>query len=255
VLQATSFQNPTLTFLRATPRSLALDQLTVDVTFRVDNPNPESLSLARANCALALEGKTVASVAPLAGLSIGPSGPTEVTFPTTVRLGELAGGLSAALDKKVLHWKASGEVGVQSPIGVIALPLSAEGDLPVPQAPKVSLGTPKAELNGFTRLRLLIPLTVENPNAFSLPLGVVGGALTFAGQQVGRVDADGKGEPVTAGGKRTLEVAVALDLLSAGAAVAGAVSSGEADFALEGTLSSGGATLPISLKQHLSLSK
>ena len=255
VLQSSSFQNPTLTFVRAAPRSIQLDQLTVDLTFRVENPNPQGLSLARASCALALEGKTVASATPEAGLDIPASGAAEVIFPTTVRLGELAGGLSAALEKKVLHWKASGEIGVQSPIGVIALPLSAEGDLPVPQPPRVSLGSPRIAMQGFTRLRLTLPLLVENPNGFPLPLGVVGGALTFAGAQVGRVDADGKGETVAAGGKRTLEVSVGVELLSAGAAVASAVSAGEADFVLDGSISSGSATLPLKVQQHLSLLK
>lgn len=255
LLQASSFQNPTLSFVRAAPRSIQLDQLTVDVTFRVENPNAQGLSLARASCALALEGKTVASTAPQAGLDIPASGGTEVTFPTTVHLSELAGGLSAALEKKVLHWKASGEIGVQSPVGVIALPLSAEGDLPVPQPPKVSLGSPKVSMQGFTKLLLTLPLTVENPNAFPLPLGVVGGSLSFAGAQVGRVEADGKGQAVAAGGKHTLDVSVGLDLLAAGAAVASAVSAGEADFALDGTISSGAATLPLKLRQHLSLLK
>ena len=72
---------------------------------------------------------------------------------------------------------------------------------------------------------------------------------------MGRIDADGKGEAVAAGGKRTLEVAVSIDLLAAGSAVAGAVSAGEADFSLDGTLTSGGATLPIKVQQHLSLSR
>ena len=255
LLQTTSFQNPTLSFVRATPRSLQLDQLTLDVTFRVENPNPQGLSLARASCALALEGKTVASTAPQAGLEIPASGAAEVIFPTTVRLGELAGGLQAALEKKVLHWKASGELGVQSPLGVIALLLSAEGDLPVPQPPKVSLGSPRVSMQGFTRLLLTLPLSVENPNAFPLPLGVVGGALGFAGAQVGRVDADGKGEAVPAGGKHTLLVSVGLDLLAASAAVASAVSAGEADFTLDGSISSGSATLPLKVQQHLSLLK
>jgi LEA14-like dessication related protein len=255
LLQTTEFQQPSLTFVRATPKALALDTVSLDVTYRIDNPNAVGLSLAKANCALALEGKTVASASPDASFKVPASGAGEITFPTTVHLPELVGGLQAALEKKVLHWKASGEVGVNTPIGIVSLPLSAEGDLPVPQLPKVSLGTPRVSMEGFTRLRLILPIGVENPNGFALPLGAVGGALTFAGAQVGQVSADGKGEAVAAGAKKTVEVAVGVDLLSAGAAVASAVSAGEADFTLDGSLQTGAATLPVKLSQHLSLGK
>ena len=253
ILQGGTFQTPALTFQRAVLREVALDHATLDVVFRIDNPNAVGLDLATIAYELKIAGRSLVSGRPDKGLQIPASGFSEAVFPCRVKFTDLAEGLQAALAKKTVHWQASGEAGVNTPIGVVALPLSAEGDLTLPTLPTVTLEAPRVVSLGFTGAKLVFPLEIENPNDFPLPASGLIGSLSFAGVRVGQ--AHGGGQPVPAHGRHKVEVALDIGFLTAGAAVAQAIADGRGEVALEGTLDTGGVQLPVRARQSFELLK
>ena len=253
LLQGGGFQTPALTFQRAVLRDLALDRATLDVVFRVDNPNSVGIDLASVAYELKIEGRSLVSGRPEKGLQIPASGSAEVVFPGSVRFTDLAEGLQAALAKKAVHWRASGEAGVNTPIGIVALPLAAEGDVALPTLPTVTLEAPRVVSLGFTGAKLVFPLQIENPNDFPLPAPALSGSLSLAGVHVGQ--AHGGGEAVAARGRHKVEVALDIGFLSAGAAVAQAIADGRAEVALAGLLDVGGVKVPVSARQSFTLEK
>jgi LEA14-like dessication related protein len=255
VLNGADFQTPAVTFERAVPRDLALDRVTIDVTFRIDNPNNLGVDLARLAYDLQIEGHSILSGKPELGVRIPAKGSGELVFPCTIQFTQLANGLQAALSKKIIHWRASGEAGVNSPIGIIALPLSAEGDIVMPSMPGISLQTPRVASSGFTSARIIFPIAVTNPNSFALPFAGLRGVFTLQGAQIGNASNASGVTAIPANSARTVELALDVSYLSAGAAVASAIANGSADVSVIGEADVAGFKLALSVQQHVQLSK
>lgn len=254
LLQA-AFQKPTLTFVRGSARDLSLEGATLDLVFRVDNPNGVALDLARVDYKLEVDGKAIVAGAPPTGVQIAARGSSELTLPATVRFAELADGIVAALSKPESTYRASGTVGVSTPIGVVELPLSAEGRFALPKLPRVTLGTPRiAAFNPLGNARIVVPLSVHNDNGFALPLGGVKGDVRLAGVAVGRADVGG-GEALAASSSRAIEVALEVGVLSAGAAVVQALTQGKGEVAIDGQASIGGLSLPLTIRETVAFTR
>lgn len=245
---------PTVSFVRADLRDVTLEGLTLDGVFKVENPHKVGISLARVSYQLGLEGKTVLAGSPPAGLQIAAGASSEVVLPAKIAFAALADGLQAALAKRQVAWRASGELGLDTPVGVIALPLSAEGKLDLPEPPSFSMGAPRVEGLSFTGARLVVPLVLKNPNAFPIPGASASADLFVAGAAVGKAR-QGAGATVPAKGEQTLDLGLEVKFLEAGAAVARALSSGEAQIKLDGALEVAGAKFPVALEKTAKLGK
>src|SRR5207302_9036734 len=139
-------------------------------------------------------------------------------------------------------YAASGHVGVDTPLGVITLPLEAKGTLELPRAPQVALGSPKVMDLSLTGATLELPLTITNGNAFALPLGALAGALRVEGAEVGSLQTPELGT-VAGGAAQTVAVPVRIRFAEALSA-ARALRSGTAHIDLRGELRGAGASLP-----------
>lgn len=245
------FEKPTLSFQRANVRDISLEGAALDLVFQMTNPNDVGLDLASVAYNLEVEGKKVVSGAPEAGLKIPAKGSSELTFPAKIKFLDLAQTIEAVLTKEESSYKASGEVGVNTPIGVIALPLATEGRMKNPRLPKLSLQVPRVSNLSFSGARLTLPIKIDNPNAFALPVAGITGAISVAGTAIGNATA-GSGATIAAGQAGTVELGVDLSFLSVGTAVATAIRNGGGDVGIDGALAVGGLRLPVKLQDHLS---
>lgn len=241
-------KRPSLSFVRATVRELSLDRLTLDAVFRLDNPHAVAIDLAKVSYLLEVDGRPLLAGAPPQGLQIAAGGSSDLTFPVTVKFADLAEGLAQALARKVLHWKASGEVGVNTPLGVVGLPLSAEGDLDLPELPRFTLETPVVESLSIVGARLVFPVRLENPNRFPLSAPSLRADVSISGVDVGIARTSSE-VPLEGRGGQTLRLGLELSFLEVGAGVARSLSNGEAQLKVDGTLEIGGATVPLTLEK------
>ncbi len=250
---ASGFQRPTLTFKDARLTEISLADATFNLTFIVDNPNDEAISLAQTDYLLQIEGRQVVAGAPPAGIKIAPRSSSEVVLPANVRFVELAASLAALFSQHSVAYQASGHVGVDTPIGVATLPFSHEGRLDLPQIPSIAVGSPRLTNISLTSATLEVPLTLTNANAYALPLGVLAGALRIAGADVGAVQTAEIGM-LAANGALTVVLPVQIRFAEAFAA-AEALRSGTAHVSLSGELRSKSAALPIQIERDVALIK
>lgn len=190
------------------------------------------------------------SGAPPRGLSIPPQAAATLTFPATVRFADLAPTLEAILTRDQLSWRARGRIGVATPIGEVAVPLSQSGTIPVPKPPRVAFGPPRVAALNLTAARVVLALRVTNPNPFPLPLAGIAGSVSIAGAPVGQVSTG----PLAALGpmeSRSVDVPVDVNFVQAGLAAMNAIRTGQADVALKGRIDTGAGGLPIHLSDRL----
>jgi LEA14-like dessication related protein len=243
------FKKPSLTFQDAGLSEVSLGGATLNLNFKVDNPNGESLSLAETDYKLLVEGKQLVAGKPPGGIKIPANGSALVTLPATVRFADLASSVAAVLHKGAASYRGEGHIGVDTPIGVVALPFSTEGKMELPKVPTVTVGSPALTGISLSGATLKLPLEVTNANAFALPLADVTGALHIAGAEVGNFAAKDLGR-LEANAKKIVTLPVTVHFAGAMDAFR-ALQSGRTEVALSGVLSSGGATIPFHVVQQV----
>lgn len=251
-LAGAAFERPKAEFKDAKLDHIDFTGADFTLTYLVTNPNAAGLDLAQSDYALQIENHPLLSGKPQGGLQIPGRGSTNVAFPAHVTWNDLAPAVEALFAQESVHYQATGTLGVQTPVGLIALPLEHEGTFAPPHLPQLEILSPKIVSIGLTGARLSLPLKIGNTNGFALPLGGILGSVEIAGEKVGRVALPAQG--VVEAGKETI-ISLPLDVsfLSAGAAVASALKSRVAEFKIDGTLTSGTSTLPVHLAQTLNL--
>ena len=251
---SSAFEKPTLSFREARVPSIDFDGADLDLVFLVTNPNSMGLDLTRASYALDVEGHRVVAGVPQNGLVIPGHATTEVTFPAHIRWTEIVPALEALFALDQVHYKASGELGVNSPIGIVTLPVEHEGTIAAPKMPVFDVGSPRITSLSLLGARLSVPLRISNLNGFPLPLGGILGDVSIAGAKVGRV-AMSEAAPVPAGKETTLSIPLDVSFLSAGAAAASAIKTGVAEVKIDAMLNAAGATLPVKVAKTVELQR
>ena len=246
-------REPSLSFKDASLSDVSLAGATVNLTFTVQNPNPVGISLAETDYKLSLAGKQLVAGKPPAGLRIPASSSSDVTLPAQVRFADLGESVAAVLQRNEVPYRAEGHLGVNTPLGVVPLAFAQEGTLPLPRIPSVAVQSPRIASLSLTQATLDLPLTLANPNSFPLPLGSLAGDLSIAGAQVGRIAAAELGR-IDARQSRTVAVPVTVHFAQAFAA-AQALREGKARVALDGHLTSGGASIPVHVERDVDFTR
>jgi len=249
-LLAASVQTPTLTFKSATLADVSLGSATVNLSFQLDNPNPFGLSLASVDYAFFVEGKQVVAGSPPRGLTIPASGSAEVVLPASVKFADLAPVLETFLTRDVASYRAQGSIGVETPLGIVTLPVEKEGTFPVPKLPQVALQPPRITRITLTSATMELPLLVTNRNDFPLPIAGLSAAVVIAGAPVGTVSSADLGS-LGPRAQVPVNLPLTIDFLQAMAA-ARALQMGSAMVALDAEIRSGPAAIPVHLQQNVS---
>ncbi len=245
-----ALQKPTLQLKSVSLKDADLEGTTLDVVYTLTNPNPIGLQLASADCNLQVEGHPVVSGTPSAGLAIPPAGSAELTFPARVHFKEIAPVLEVFFTKETASYRASGQVGVATPLGPLQVPFAYDGSFPVPKLPTVTLEKPVVEAMTLSGARVVFPIKVTNRNGFPLPVSGLNGLVTIAGANVGSASAsvaNALGPHET----RTLHVPLEVSFMQAGFAVANMIRGGDGPVTLKGALHAGSFNLPIDFATNL----
>jgi LEA14-like dessication related protein len=107
-------QRPALSFERANLAAISLGGATVDVVFRVDNPNPIALSIDEINTRFLIDGKQVVAAAPPGGLTLPENGSVELRVPLTFRFIDVAETVIAFLTKQQANYRLEGDLGMRA---------------------------------------------------------------------------------------------------------------------------------------------
>ena len=250
----TAFREPTFAFKRLGLGDLSLAGLTLDTVWSLDNPNAVGISLASVDYALFIEDKQVVAGAPKQGLQIPASGSTELHFPAAFKFQDVVAVLETFLNKDMAKYRAEGSLGIQTPIGVIRLPLAHAGEFEVPKVPAIAFGNPRVSNLSITGVTFEFPLTVTNKNTFALPIAGVVGNLSLAGSNLGSISTgdlgalDGKGTKVVA-------LPLSVNFMTAGMGIFNAVQRGNAQVQFDAKVQSGATQVPLNVNQLVSFVK
>ena len=238
---------PTLSFQAANVRAVSLGGMTLDLTWKVDNPNDFGVNLAGLGYTFEVEGKRLATGHTDERLELAPKGSSQVTLPFQVRFGELSDAILAVLGKDEVRWAVGGDVDFASPVGDVSVPFRQEGTAPVPHVPGVRIASARVTGVSLMGARLEVRVDLDNPNAFTLPLDGLSYAVKVSGLPVatGRVDAPA----LPAHGRGTISLPLSVSFTSAGRAVYDALRSGRVDLGLTGSLAAGPVEVPLDLSR------
>ena len=246
-----AFTKPTLTFKNARATEVDFEGATLQLTFALKNPNPIGFNLDSIRYQLDVEGRHVVSGKPPDGVTVAAQGVSDLVFPARIKFLDIVPTIETLLKKDKASYKASGAVGIRTPIGPIELPLSYAGSFQVPKFPGFQFQPPRLQSISFQGARIVFPVQIQNKNGFPLPLGGVSASFNIAGANVGSVQALTP-QFLAASKAQVVEIPLDINFLQAGFAVANAIQSRSAQVQLKGALKSGSMSIPIDLNERLS---
>jgi LEA14-like dessication related protein len=122
------FEKPRLSFVRAELREVDRHRLELDTVWRVENPNAADLRVSALKYEVQLEGQPCALGSPPLALLIPGREATELRLPATVSVRSALVALArAAGSSEGPHYRAIGEVVLDTPVGPVSLPFVKEG--------------------------------------------------------------------------------------------------------------------------------
>lgn len=249
-----AFKKPTLRFKTARLANASLSDATVDLVYELDNPNSLGLKLASVDYAFFVEGKQVVAGKPKSGVNLKSNGKSELVFPANVRFADIAPVVTTFLNKDVAAFKAQGSLGIQTPIGIVRLPLEKEGTFAVPKIPQVQFQAPRITNVTLSGATVEFPLSITNRNGFPLPVSGITGALKVAGASVGNLNTGNLGM-LDASGTKQVTLPLTINFASAASAAMALRSGGNAQVSLNGNLTSDAQSVPLNLSQLLTFKK
>lgn len=247
-----AFKQPTLSFSRAELLDVALSGATVNLHWNLKNENPVAIKLASLAYDFQVEGHPFVSGKPPNGLQVKANGNSFLSFPAHVEFKDLAQTIQVFLQKDVAAYTAKGQVGLQTPIGVVTLPMQYSGSFDVPKLPGVSPGAPSLKRLDLSGAAIAMPLVVTNKNRFGLPFNGLSGAVQLSGAKVGSTSIGAMNE-LGAGETRTVEVGIDVGFMQAGMAVMNAIQSRNVRIKYDGKLDVAGFAVPINFDQNFAL--
>jgi LEA14-like dessication related protein len=250
-LAAAAVDPPRLTFRSVELRSLDLEGATLGFNFDVENRNSFGLDVAKITYGLEVEGTRVTAGDIPGGLKLPARGTAPLTFTSRFRFRDVPGIASLLGKRDSVRYRLSGSVGVQTPLGVLELPMSHEDRVNLPRAPRFSLEGLSIRSASLSRVALEVRLRVTNPNGFPLPAGKLDSALSLGGAQVARVNERAL-SAVAGNGSAVIAIPVQLDLGEAGRAAVELVRGSRVDVSLRGAADVAGLQVPLDLGGNFS---
>lgn len=246
-----AFQQPGFSFRNVALTDISLGGLNLDTVWDLSNPNNVGISLASVDYALFIENKQVVAGAPPNGLQLGANSTSQLHFPAGIKFQDIAQVVDVFLTKENATWRAEGGLGVQTPIGVIRLPIAKDGVFEVPKVPEVVFGNPKVTNLSLSGATVEFPLTVTNKNTYALPIGGLTGNLAIAGSNVGTLSTGAFGD-MSGKGAKQVSLPLNISFLSAAGAVVNALRGGNAQVTFNAQMQSGQQQVPLKVDQLVS---
>lgn len=243
------FQRPIVSLSRVDVTSVSFQGLSVNFVLAVQNPNPIGVDLARLVYQLNVDGHQFADGHTDSAAHIPAQGTGQVTIPVGIKFVDFAQSLASLFTKQKVPYSIATKLGFGTPAGVIDIPLSTSGTLPVPRLPDIRIANAGLGQVGLTGATFNLLLGVHNPNLFAVPLGALSYRVSIAGTQV--IASSAPTGKIGAGATNPVQISTHLDFVGLGLGVVRAIQGGGADVALNGSLDLGGYQMPLNLATHL----
>jgi LEA14-like dessication related protein len=177
---------PTARVLSAELKNLSLEGL--DLVFHVEVANPYSANLPLADLTYALNsvGNTLLQGGIKPAGTVPARGTTVIRLPARLSFAALMKTLKSVTPGSVVPYQVELNLSIDAPVlGMLTLPLSHAGELPIPAVPQVELTSVAIDKLSLDQITTLVKLRVKNTNQFPLDLTELGVKLALGGMEVG----------------------------------------------------------------------
>lgn len=216
---------PTAKLTGASLSNINFDQADLVFDLAVENKNPVALDLSGLKYDFQLDGNSLVSGVTSQGIKLKANGTSTVKLPVSVVFDDLKKLGTDIWTKDSLKYNLDTTFMVKLPIiGDYAVPVTKEGDVPVPKIPSISVKGVKLKKMGFTAADLVAQIEVSNPNNFDLGLNKLDYNLNVNDSQWGAGKVS-KATNVPKKGKAVINIPVTLDLLKMGTAAMNLINS------------------------------
>ena len=229
--QALARPSADVTGVRLTGISLDSADLAFDVA--ITNPLGTAVPLVDVAFSLASSGDPFVEGVTRFDRSIGAGATETVTLPVSLDYIEMVRTLASVRAGQVIPYDASLELSLSLPGGqALRLPLTKQGEIPVPKAPSVNVSSIRWDELSLTRARGVVALDVTNTNAFRFDLSGLDYGLSLGRNRI----ADGaaaRTESFSPGERASLELPLDISPVSLGASVFDILRGRHAPYALD----------------------
>ena len=190
----------------------------VDLIFdlAVENKNPITLDLAGLDYDLKIENQSLVSGVTAKAIKLKANSTSPVQLPVTLKFDDLKKLPGELWNKDKLAYDLQTTFNIILPvIGNYAIPVSKQGEFPVPKMPGIIIKDVKIKNLSFTTAELVAQVEVTNPNDFDLGLSNLSYQLNVNQQNWGQGKIN-QSSSIPKKGKGIVEIPVKLNLLSAG---------------------------------------
>lgn len=180
---------PTVDYDNLDVKYIDFQQIDSDFNFRINNPNPVDIELARFDYELGFEGVQWLSGDNPDGLALEAAGDSYWALPVNIGFTELFDVIDALRGEDVVDFELAGTFGFDTRIGPVDIPYDAAGDFPALRTPKFSLN--RLEVGSIDWSDLFNPtvdlallLDVDNELGSSMAFWNLDYGIDIAGTQV-----------------------------------------------------------------------
>lgn len=157
-------QKPSVKYAGSQVKSASLYNATIDFLLHVDNPNPVSLPIQGLSYTLDINNKKFLSGAAQHGTRIPANSAVDLSLPIVINYEDFLESLQQLLQQDSFAYTISGELD----FGLIKLPYSASGSLPLPKLPQIKLAAFKVKKFSFDGVETVMQFRINNANQFVL---------------------------------------------------------------------------------------
>ena len=220
-------------------QDLSLESLKLVFDTEVTNPYEVPLPLVNLDYSLSSAGKEFLSgKAPVQG-SIPAKGSQVVPLPAALSFVPALKVLEGVKPGSIVPYEARLKLSVDAPVvGILALPVSHSGSLPIPALPEVHLPQVEWKSLSLDSASAVIHLSVKNTNQFPVDLQKLAFGLSLADAKVGEASfaESVKLEP---GGQAALQIPVSISPMSLGLGALNLLRGEGSGYKLEGSMGLG----------------
>ncbi|MCY2951559.1 MAG: LEA type 2 family protein [Planctomycetota bacterium] len=229
-------QKPSAKIVGARLSELRMDSVVLGFDVEVSNPYAVALPLTNVEYSLASGGAAfLTGKAETQGTV--PAKATKVfTVPAKVDFAGLLSSVNGITPGAVVPYQAKVTLSADAPgVGVITLPLSKTGELPVPALPSIELSELQWQTLSFDKAQAMLRVKIGNGNQFPAELAKLGMALSLGGHRIGSAEVS-KATQFAAGGENTIEIPVAFSPKELGLAAFGLLRGSGSGYRITGAM-------------------
>src|SRR5207302_3307455 len=120
--------------------AVSFQGIAVNIVFKIENHNAIGIDLAKLVYQLTVDNHPFVQGAANNPLHVPAQGVGQLTLPVSFKFIELAEALASLFTKRQVPYTIATQLGFGTPLGVLTVPISHSGTMPVPQLPSLSIG-------------------------------------------------------------------------------------------------------------------